>query len=196
MKAYFTASISGKDVYLKNYEKIVETLKDLGYKVFSDHIIKKSKSDISTQNDKERVNYYKKMIEMISSSDICVAETSTSSLSVGHEITVALDKGKPVIALYDKKVPPNLIRAVASDKIQTLPYDLASLPEVLKKSTKHAKENLDIRFNFFISPEINQYLDWVSKVKRTPRAVYLRELLEKEMDKNKEYPSCSPRSQS
>ena len=56
MKAYFTASISGKDVYLKNYEKIVETLKDLGYKVFSDHIIKKSKSDISTQNDKERVN--------------------------------------------------------------------------------------------------------------------------------------------
>ena len=187
MKAYFTASISGKDTYGKNYQKIVVILKDLGYKVDSEHILKKDKSVISDQSDKERVSYYRKMIEMISDCEICVAEVSTSSISVGHEITVALDKGKPVIALYDKKAQPNLLKAITSDKIQTLPYDLESLEEILVKATERAKESLDIRFNFFISPEINQYLDWISKAKRIPRAVYLRDLLEKEMAKNKEY---------
>lgn len=187
MKAYFTSSISGKDLYGKNYERIVQILKNLGYKVYSEHILKKTKRVISDQDDKERVSYYKKMIEMISDSEICIAEVSTSSISVGHEITVALEKGKPVIALYDEKTQPNLLKAITSDKIQTLTYDLGSLEEVLRKATDHARQNLDIRFNFFISPEINNYLDWISNNKRTPRAVYLRDLLEKEMAKNKEY---------
>lgn len=187
MKAYFTASISGKDFYGRNYEKIVEILNDLGYKVYSDQILKKNKSVISDQSDKERISYYKKMIEMISESEICVAEVSTSSISVGHEITVVLEKGKPVIALYDKKTQPNLLKAITSDKLQTLEYDMDTLEKTLIKAVEHAKESLDIRFNFFISPQINSYLDWISGTKRIPRAVYLRDLLEREMEKNKEY---------
>ena len=45
----------------------------------------------------------------------------------------------------------------------------------------------DVRFNFFISPTIGLYLDWISKNKRIPRAVYLRKLIEEEMRENKEY---------
>lgn len=189
MKAYFTASISGKENYGKNYITIIETLKSSGYDV-QDHILKTDPSLVSNQTDKDRVTYYKKMVEMISKCDICVAEVSTSSMSVGHEITVALEKGKPVIALYDKKVSPNLIRGIASEKFQTVAYDResrGSIEEIVKKTLNKARMNMDIRFNFFISPEINEYLDWISRVKRTPRAVYLRELVEKEIEKNKEY---------
>jgi len=187
MKAYFTASISGKDRYSKNYDLIVNTLKDLGYQVFSEHITNKDKKVVSSQTDKERVSYYRKMIEMISKSDVCIAETSTSSLSVGHEITLALEKNKPVVALYDKGNTPNLIRAITSDKFQALAYDSDSLRDTLKRAVAKARGASDIRFNFFISPQINDYLDWISKEKRIPRAVYLRELLEKEMVKKKEY---------
>ncbi len=187
MKVYFTASVSGKEEYIKSYEAIIDTLKGLGHKVFAEHILKTSKSDIINQSDRERLSYYRKMIEMISQSDLCIAEISTSSLSVGHEITVALDKAKPVIAFHDRKVAPNLVRAINSNKIQIIPYELKSLPDIIQRAINRAKESVDIRFNFFISPPINGYLDWISKVKRIPRAVYLRNLLEKEMAKNKEY---------
>jgi hypothetical protein len=48
-------------------------------------------------------------------------------------------------------------------------------------------ENIDTRFNFFISPKIGNFLDWIAKKKKLPRAVYLRKLIEDDMDKNKEY---------
>lgn len=186
MKAYFTASVSGKGTYEKSYTAIVESLKKNGYEVY-DHILKTDSSQINLQTDKERVSYYKKMVEMISKCDLCVAEVSTSSLSVGHEITIAVEKGKPVIAFYDKKITPNLIKGIASEKFQTIAYDKDTLEETVKNALNKARSNMDIRFNFFISPQINEYLDWISRVKRVPRAVYLRELVEKEIEKNKEY---------
>ena len=99
MKVYFTASVSGKTKFEPAYVKIVDLLKSMGLEVFSDHILKNNPDRISLQSDKERVKYYQRMIEMISKSELVVAEISTSSLSVGHEITIALDKGKTVIAL-------------------------------------------------------------------------------------------------
>ena len=127
------------------------------------------------------------MVEMISKSDLCVAEVSTSSLGVGHEITVALEKGKPVIAFYERSATPNIIRGISSDKFLTVPYEGSTLKETVRNYIDKARSKTDIRFNFFVSPQINEYLDWISRVKRVPRAVYLRELLEKEMAKNKEY---------
>jgi hypothetical protein len=51
----------------------------------------------------------------------------------------------------------------------------------------YLSDTQDVRFNFFISPQIGNYLDWVSKNKRIPRAVYLRRLIEEDMKNNKEY---------
>jgi nucleoside 2-deoxyribosyltransferase len=186
MKAYFTASISGKSAFEKSYNAIVESLKKCGYEVY-DHILKTNSNQIELQTDKERIAYYKKMVEMISKCDLCVAEVSTSSLSVGHEITIAVEKGKPVIAFHDKKITPNLIKGINSEKFQTVAYDKDNLDEAVRSALDKARSNMDIRFNFFISPKINEYLDWISRVKRVPRAVYLRELVEKEIEKNKEY---------
>jgi len=50
-----------------------------------------------------------------------------------------------------------------------------------------ANKNIDVRFNFFVSPKIISYLDWVSKNRMVPRSVFLRELIEKEMKKDKDF---------
>src|SRR3989339_240542 len=97
------------------------------------------------------------------------------------------EKGKPVIAFYDKRISPNLIKGIDSDKFQAVSYDSQNLEDAVKTAVSKARSTMDIRFNFFISPQINEYLDWISRIKRIPRAVYLRELLEKELAKNKEY---------
>ena len=44
----------------------------------------------------DRVNGYKKMLDMIDKADFSVFEASfPSTLHIGHEITLAIDKGKP-----------------------------------------------------------------------------------------------------
>lgn len=186
MKVYFTASVSGKKTYGKQYQAIVETLRNLGYDVH-EHIIKTEPEQVQDQSDKERVAYYKRMVESVSKCDLCVAEVSTSSLGVGHEITIALEKGKPVIAFYQRTASPNVIRGISSDRFLTVAYEDSTLRETVRDSVEKARGKTDIRFNFFVSPEINEYLDWISRVKRVPRAVYLRELVEKEIERNKEY---------
>jgi len=66
-------------------------------------------------------------------------------------------------------------------------YTLPELKRTLDYGLEEALNQVDVRFNFFISPQIGRYLDWVSQKKRIPRAVYLRKLIEEEMNSNTEY---------
>jgi len=75
-----------------------------------------------------------------------------------------------------------------NERLIAIKYDVKSdLKKLLGEAIEYAAEKQDVRFNFFVSPEIQQYLDWVAKYKRTPRAVYLRELLERDMKENKDW---------
>lgn len=187
MKIFFSASISGRESFEKEYELIVKDLEGRGHNVQSSHVLGVDKKKLSEVSDKYRIEYYKKLVKWVTASDFVVAEVSQPSVSIGHEISLALEKGKNVIALTSTNRGPDIFLGMKSEKLQMLRYTPESLHDVLDKAINKAKSKIDIRFNFFVSPEINDYLDWVAKVKRVPRAVYLRELVEKEMSKNKEY---------
>jgi len=68
-----------------------------------------------------------------------------------------------------------------------LTYALDAGKPVVANALDYVSSAQDVRFNFFISPEIGRFLDWVSKKRRLPRAVYLRKLIEEDMRNNKEY---------
>lgn len=187
MKAYFVASIKGRDKYLPNYKRIIELLKKYSIGII-ENTIKPSESAVYSLSDEDKIKYYKRVLEWISSSDILIAEASYPSIGVGYEISIAVDKGKPVIVLYEEgATAPHFIEGVQSDKLVIEKYSMNNLDEVLKGSIDYATEQQDTRFNFFISPKIGNYLNWVAKKKRLPRAVYLRRLIEEDMKNDKEY---------
>ena len=188
MKVYFTASLSGKEKYGKNYKRIAETLVSLGYKVASEHVLGVDPQEVKNATDKELVKYYRKTLTEISASDLVVAEVSQPTIGIGHEISMAIEKGKPVLVFLVEGAPiPQILKAIQTGNVKVVKYTLENIGQLLSSSISNIKSVIAIRFNFFISPEINEYLDWISRVRRTPRAVYLRELVEKEMEKNKEY---------
>ncbi|MFC1711286.1 nucleoside 2-deoxyribosyltransferase [Patescibacteria group bacterium] len=187
MKIYFTASISGKNEYGKNYEKIIDSLKKLKYQVFSDHIIKRNSTDIVNETAEQRENHFKKVKKWIRESDVVIAEVSHPSTNVGYELSMALDKEKPVLALYVKNKAPVLLIGVPSEKLALVSYDAKEITTIVKENIKDLKEQMDVRFNFFISPRIGIYLDWIAKHRKIPRAVFLRRLIEEHLKKNKEY---------
>jgi hypothetical protein len=186
MKVYFVGSISGKDKYFQNYNRIVDFLKKEGHKVY-EITLKPSKGFVYNLSDEEKVEQYKRVLSWITDADVIVAECSYSSLGVGYEISLALEKGKPVVALYEEGHAPHFIEGIKSEKLAVVKYSLDDLHKTLKDAIEFVSEQMDVRFNFFVSPRIVNYLDWIAKQRKMPRAVYLRRLIEKDMVKNKDF---------
>lgn len=191
MKICFIASIQGKIGRENDYKNIVNIIKKKGYNVFADHVLKQTQEDLNSLTQEEKVKFHKKIIDLIKKSDIIVSEISYSSLSVGYLISLALDFGKPTILLYKGNKEPNILSTLEqSDRLIVSRYQsLWELEKIINTTIEEAKEQMDTRFNFFISPQIASYLDWVTKTKKVPRAVYLRNLIEEDMKKNKKFNS-------
>lgn len=188
MKIYFTGSLHNQNIDQELYVKIVELLESAGHEVRADHILKSKQVDLDAQTASERSIYYDKLHKWITGADLVVGEVSyPSTINIGHEISLALDKGKPVLALYQKDRAPGVLQGIKSDRFMLIEYTLSDLRKTLNYGLEEALNQVDVRFNFFISPQIGAYLDWVSQMKRIPRAVYLRKLIEEEMNNNTEY---------
>jgi len=181
MTVYFTASIVGKKYHLSKYLAIIDYLKSKKYEVISDHIIKSTSNQIISEKREERIKFQNRLEKWINSADFMIAETSFPSISVGYEISLALQEGKPVLVLYSEGNPPSLLIHHKDDHLDCEKYTLSSLPEIINNFVKYVEGAADSRFTFFITPEIASYLEKVSKREKIPKSVYLRKLIEREM---------------
>ena len=187
MNIYFTASVTGKKDYAANYEEIVRVIKDLGHKVYTFINLISSGDNRALESLDKRVEIHKKLMQEISKCDLLIAEASYPSINVGYEITTALDKEKPVLVLHVSGRVPVLLLGAEYDRLRTVEYSMNDIKKILNMYIDELSETVDTRFNFFISPKHQNYLDWVAKKLRIPRAVHLRKLLERDMAANKNY---------
>ena len=183
MKAYFTASIVGRKFHLKNYQKIGEILRASNVEVMDEHILNVSEKDIQMQSKDVRLKFHQKLEDSINSSDFLVAETSFPSISVGYEISMALDRGKPVLILYSEGDPPSLFAYHENEKIVSEKYTPESLPVIIADFLQFVRGEADTRFTFFISSKQAAYLAKQGKKNRVPKSVYLRSLIDRDMAK-------------
>jgi len=187
MKVVFIASQAQSIELDGYYRQINAALESHGLTVFSGHLFTKE-NDSDLAGKKQIEAWYKEVIQHVRSADMIFVEISyPSTVNVGHILTYALDTGKPVVALYKTGREPFFLRGRVDDKLILLEYNDKDVKEVVANALDYAASAQDVRFNFFISPQIGRYLDWVSKKKRIPRAVYLRKLIEEEMVANKEF---------
>lgn len=187
MKVVFIASQAQSPELESYYKQINTALESHGLTVFSGHLFTKvNDSDLADQKKIEA--WYKEVIQHVRSADTIFVEISyPSTVNIGHILTYALDTGKPVVALYRSGREPFFLRGRVDDKLVLLEYNEKDIKEVVANALEYVSSAQDVRFNFFISPEIGRFLDWVSKKRRLPRAVYLRKLIEGDMRSNKEF---------
>jgi hypothetical protein len=189
MKIYFSASRLYKDKYSENYKEITEVLNESNCQVIDNTGFNPSPSGYDMPaSEKQRI--YRQMVKNMDRADFCVFEASyPSTLHIGHEISLAMEKNKPVIVLYIKDHEPILFRGINNDKLIWIEYNDETLQKVLSEAIEESKKNIDVRFNFFVSPKILSYLDWIAQKRMIPRSVFLRNLIEREMKKDKEFKS-------
>jgi len=190
MKIHFFGSLTGNQMKvgdITNYQRIVSAIEDLGYEIITKHSIDKKLEEVKHETIEQHQVYVKNMMKWMKMADIIVCEVTKPEIGTGFELAVALNMGKPIIALYTDGQDTPILAGSLSDKIQHVEYDVDNLKQTLRMSLDEAKDQADVRFNFFVSPQIVNYLDWIAKQKKMPRAVYLRRLIEKDMDKNKDF---------
>lgn len=181
MNIYFTASIVGKKRYLKNYLNIIDILNRKGHKVTSDHIIKTSENQTNFQTEEQRKKFHIKLKKWIMDANAVVVETSFPSISVGFEISLALNLGKPVLLLYTNE-GPTLLSSYSNEKLFCEKYNGSTLGGLIEDFLLFVEGNADSRFTFFITSNIAHFLEKISREKKIPKSVYLRRLIEKQIN--------------
>lgn len=184
MRAYFTASIVGKKQYLHDYLRIIALFKEHQCDVTSDHIINATEESIRMETKEERLKFHNQLEEWINHADFLVAETSFPSISVGYEISLALQRGKPVLILYNNGDPPSLFAHHKDEKLVCEKYTKESIAAIIDDFINFAQSTADTRFTFFITPKIASYLEKIAKKEKLPKSVYLRKLIEADMHRH------------
>lgn len=189
MKIYFIASSRLVGANPKLYSKIYSYLSAEG-KMVSDKVMKWVKTgvkDISGAPLKVKKENYIQSVDSVKKADIVVMEVSGHSMSMGYLVSKALEMNKPVIALHKKEHVPVFIKGITDQKLIISEYIEKDVEEMMEKALKKANALIDVRFNFFVNPKILNYLDWVAQKRMLPRSVFLRNLIEREMKKEKEF---------
>lgn len=188
MKVYFNSTLRGIKKFKENYQKIYQTIEKLGHKNIEDILFKVNHVRFLQGDYKNKVNLYKIINKDIQAADVIIIETTVQSLSMGYTLDKALGKGKPVILLYlEGYTPPLFAEDIKDEKLQVLPYNPETIEETLKYALDIAKGQKGKRFTIILPPEITDYLNKVAKRKKIPRSIFIRNLIEKEMRKDKIY---------
>jgi hypothetical protein len=167
----------------KVFGQIYNIIGDLGYKHTSNFLVKADPQQFYQRSPADERRFYIQMVKQMKDADVCVFEISRHSLGIGYAVNLSLEFGKPTLLLYQANHKPYLFSAIKSDRLMMVEYTTQDLAETLQDALEEAKNHIDIRFTFFITPKINEFLRFIIKNKKTPRAVYLRSMLEREMKK-------------
>lgn len=148
---------------------------------------KETVEKIYNKTKKESVDVYRQSIELIRKADVVMMEVSGHSVSMGYLISKSLDLCKPVIVFFKKGTRILFLRGISNPKFKLVEYNKKNIERLLDQSLEEVKKEVDVRFNFFVSPKILTYLDWVAQKRMIPRSVFLRNLIEREIRKDKEF---------
>jgi hypothetical protein len=127
---------------------------------------------------------YVELTGKLKKADVVIVESTIHSLTMGFYIKMSLDLDKPTIILHLPGSAPFFFEGIQNERLQILEYTMESLSEVLKHAFKYASENIDTRFNLFLSSDLYNYLRWVTRRYNTQKSNYIRGLLLKDKDQH------------
>lgn len=179
MKVFYTTSLRNVVKNRENLETIYTVIEKLGHANLDKVLLNiPDSSEFYDGLHKEKVNHFNRMIACIKKADVVLLEVSTHSLSMGFILHTALSMNKPVIALHTSGKSPFFVQGIEDKRLRVQEYNFDTIEAVLKTSFAFAQETADVRFDFFISPEISLHLETLARKKRVPKSVYLRSLIE------------------
>lgn len=134
--------------------------------------------------DWKKIN--KAQTSALGKADVVIVEASARSFSSGYQACLAIQSQKPTLLLTRGGPLGGTFRSsLSSDFVRNVEYKTQD--ELREAVAQFLAENQvdpkDLRFNFFIDRKIHTYLRWVSYKTGKPQSEIIRELLNREIDR-------------
>lgn len=186
MKIFFGVSPRAIVDQGAEFRKIYNWIEKLGHTNLNNIPINANPSTFYDIEQSDIESMYDDLIRKCKQAEVLIVEASIHSLTMGYYIKLALDLDKPVIILHRIGERPFFFSGIQNDLLQILEYSPESIPEILEEGINFAKDKINIRFNMFLSPELNNYLKWAANRSGTQRSSFFRSLLMEHKDKHEQ----------
>ena len=187
MKVYFSGPIKNVPEDLRiNFREIATYIKESKHQLLGVSFYDKTLETISKQTKEETLTIFKKMAKLIKESDLCIFEVTVPSFAVGQEISFAITQNKPIIALYqgDK---PHFLNFEGQELILEAKYQSSTIDKTIDEYIKYIEPTSDVRINFYIPKELDNYLNHLSDIQNSPKSVVLRKIIKHALNSDKTF---------
>jgi hypothetical protein len=186
MKVGLLTSYRAQKVYSKQYMAIINHLQKRGHQVV--HSMETTVDQLLPliYADREKIfnDFYKKLEEC----DVIFVECSMQSTQVGYGFAQLHAKGKPLVQMTLRGVfqsfsPKGEIYSNL-ENIMAVEYDESDVAEVIDDALSYMSGHLDKRFTIIFPAHLMSELEEVAHKHKVPKAVYIRQLIEKSLLEN------------
>jgi len=188
MKVFFSSSRRGRQYFDHYFWMISKYLDKMGYENINSELMDTNNKEFFKEMEESGPKFFSKtyqsLIKKVIVSDIAIFECSLHSLSIGFLIEKALELNKPVIVLYLKEHLPDFLAGIQDEKFQIVEYSEENLEEKLSNAILKARNLMEKRFNFFISPTLLTYLNKAAKENGITKSTFIRNLILDDMKKS------------
>lgn len=189
MKVHLIASRSNVSENFDSLKRISEIIAEEKHQIARDWVgsahSRLNKTETS-QADWSKI--YQLNLETIAQADIVIAETTHNSFGVGYQIAVAVQQKKPTLLLRRDDADTDVFATGIVDPwVKSVLYKEGDLDAIVRSFLEENDIGTkDMRFNFFIDRKIYNYLRWSSFKTGKTKAEVLRELVEREIEKQEQ----------
>ncbi len=184
MLVHLASSLRNHEKDLPHLRKIVSLIHDHDSTLANNWIeaaVVRQKNDVHIA---DWTPFVANAMETLKQADVVIIEATHYSFSQGYQMAAALEHNKPVLVIsrdrLNKKYITGFTNSLLSYGQYTTEDELVRLVSTfLKKNTIHVK---DLRFNFFITKMIAQYLDRKAHETGKNRSEIIRAILKKRIN--------------
>lgn len=190
MRVYFySKKINDKSD--KGADQVLDILRKTDLEVESNLLSGQGSTDISQ-------SFIQAGLSVFSQFDSIILEVSEIDQQVNYILAQAVLQKKPLLCLYQKNRPPrSLLMFLKQKHIPRMIKIKAYTPDSLQKTIfdflrtiQNKVEEIEIpsiRFTLRLTPQLDKYLNFVTKGKKISKADYLRNMLKDKMQNDKKF---------
>ncbi len=192
MKVFFTCSTRSINKYATFYKAARDEILRLGHKLSRDWIDYSINVAQRGIPDIPSYTLYKDIMSAIVTADVVVIDATVRSMSIGHQLTYALQKGKPVLVLRHKREGEELKKLFieGSQVEDLLVVEYKNTNEIRKQIRRFLKkyENKSVkRFNLVITGAEDNYISWAAFNYKKTKTEIIQEAIDKMIEKDPVY---------
>lgn len=191
MKVYFGCSaqriLEYKELYLSSREAVLRS----GNTLTRDWIEEAIKDAQKQKSPSDRSHLYDDVMRAIIEADITIFDCSVPGMSVGHQITFAMDHYKPTLVLMKKGLKPSTSLFLAGAKSPYLTFtnydNKTDCAKIVANFLKQKEPTSRVRVNLVLDRELDNFVEWVMFKRKISKTDAIRNMIRSALTEDKEY---------